>query len=166
MGATTASRAGSATVKASADPVHRLKSRLGGAAPALAETAEATPEPRPVPEPQRTTTPAEPSTLLLASAIYMTGSRGLQAGSRYGIAIAGDQLQILGPVDVDPAAVATVHSLAGVDATGLQGRLILTGGDGRRERLALVFMSVAGASAEAVADAIVAAADELRAGRP
>jgi hypothetical protein len=99
--------------------------------------------------------------VVLASAIYMTGSRGLLAGSRYGIALVGEDLHILGPVDVDPTAVVIVHSLRGVDATGLQGRLIITAGERRRDRLALVFMSVAGGSAEGVAETIVTAASEL-----
>lgn len=134
-----------------ADPVHRLKAMLGGSHQSLA-AAQAEPAHAPA---------AEPRNIVLASAIYVTGSRGLLAGSRYGIALVGDHLRILGPVDVDPAAVAIAHPLRGVDATGLQGRLIITAGERRRERLALVFMSVAGGSAEGVADAIVAAASDL-----
>jgi len=141
-----------AAVEPAADPVHRLKARLGGSRQSLA-AAEAEPA-RPAPELRD---------VVLASAIYVTGSRGLLAGSRYGIALVGEHLRILGPVDVDPTAVAIVHPLHGVDATGLQGRLIITAGERRRERLALVFMSVAGGSAEGVADAIVAAAGTHRA---
>jgi hypothetical protein len=143
--AVSASASGSADI--SSDPVRRLKSRLGRSDQGNTAAALA-----PAPEVR---------SFVLASAIYMTGSRGLLAGSRYGIALVGDDLQILGPVDVDPTAVVIVHSLRGLDATGLQGRLIITSGEGRRDRLALVFMSVAGASAERVADAIVAAASEL-----
>jgi hypothetical protein len=141
------------SVEPAADPVHRLKARLGGSRQMLATAAVAMPAPLPA---------AEPRDVILASAIYVTGSRGLQAGSRYGIAIHGGQLRILGPVDVDPAAVAMVHALQGIDATGLQGRLIITAVEGRRDHLALVFMSLAGGSTEAIADAIVAAAAEPR----
>jgi hypothetical protein len=145
-----------ATVEPAADPVQRLKARLGRSSPSLA-AAEAAPAARPA---------AEARNVILASAIYVTGTRGLQAGSRYGIALVGDELRILGPVDFDPTAVTLVHTLKGVDATGLQGRLIITAGDGRRDRLALVFMSVAGGSAEGVADAIVTAGAEAEARRP
>jgi hypothetical protein len=93
----------------------------------------------------------------------VTGTRGLQAGSRYGIALFGYDLRILGPVDTDPTSVALLHSLRGIDATGLQGRLIITAGDGRRDRLALVFMSVAGGSPEGVAETLVRAAADLEA---
>jgi hypothetical protein len=130
-----------------ADPVHRMKARLGSTrqssvAPAMQQAAAPVVEPRSV---------------VLASAIYVTGSRGLLAGSRYGIGLLGDNLQILGPVDIDPLAIVLTHPLRGIDATGLQSRLIITAGERRRERLALVFMSVAGGTPEGVADAIVAA---------
>lgn len=143
--------AATASVAPTADPVNRLRSRLGRSLQSLA-TAEAELVPLAV---------AEPLNVVVASAIYVTGTRGLQPGSRYGIALVGHELRILGPVDVDPGAVAIVHSLRGVDATGLQGRLIITAGQGRRDRLALVFMSVAGGSAEGVADTIVTAAAGL-----
>ena len=145
-----------AAVEPAADTVQRLKARLGGSSPSLA-AAEAAPAAQPA---------AEARNVILASAIYVTGTRGLQAGSRYGIALVGDEFRILGPVDFDPTAVTLVHTLKGVDATGLQGRLIVTASDGRRDRLALVFMSVAGGSAEGVADAIVAAAADAEARRP
>jgi hypothetical protein len=136
-------------IEPAVDPVHRLKARLGGAGQALAAVAAvAAVEAAPAVEPRK---------VVLASAIYVTGSRGLQAGSRYGIAVAGDELQILGPVDVDPTTVKLVHALSGIDATGLQGRLIITMAEGRRDKLALIFMSVAGGTAEAIADAILAA---------
>ena len=135
-------------VEAPPDPVRRLKSRLVRSGTGEATAAAVAPA-------------MEVRNVVLASAIYMTGSRGLLAGSRYGIALVGDDLHILGPVDVDPSAVVIVHSLRGVDATGLQGRLIITAGERRRDRLALVFMSVAGGSAEGVAETIVTAASEL-----
>ena len=137
------------------DPVRRLKTSLGRSSQSVA-AAQVAPVPVAV-----TASSAEPHNVVLASAIYVTGTRGLQAGSRYGIALVGYDLRILGPVDTDPTAVAILHSLRGVDATGLQGRLIITAGDGRRDRLALVFMAVAGGSPEGVADAIVRATREL-----
>jgi hypothetical protein len=154
--ATAAAASASPSVEPATDPVRRLKDSLGRSTQSLgAATAR-------VPAPAIHFGPSEePRSIVLASAIYVTGSRGLQAGSRYGIALFGDDVRILGPVDVDPSAVVIRHSLRGIDATGLQGRLIITATDGRRDQLALVFMSVAGGSPEGVADAIVAAADHL-----
>jgi hypothetical protein len=91
----------------------------------------------------------------------MTGSRGLAAGSRYGVGWSGDQLRILGPVDVDPKAIAISRSLRGLDATGTGDRLVISATSQSRDRLVLVFMSVSGSSAEAVAEAISQASAEL-----
>ena len=143
--------AATASLEPAADPVHRMNARLGRTGSLAAA------QPKSVPPPDD-----ETANRVLASAVYVTGSRGLLAGSRYGIALADDRLEILGPVDADPSAVAMTHPLDGIDATGLQGRLIVTAGEGRRDRLALVFMSVAGGSAEGVADAIVEAAGDRR----
>jgi hypothetical protein len=103
--------------------------------------------------------------VVLASGVYVTGSRSLTAGARYGIGLLRDQLQILGPVDVDPAASAIRRPLRGLDATGVTGRLIITADNTGRDRFALVFMSIAGGSAESIADTIVAAVNDSRAVR-
>ncbi len=158
MPAATAAAA-SASLQPAADPVRRLKASLGGSTQSPGAATARAPAPT-----IHIGLSEEPRSIVLASAIYVTGSRGLQAGSRYGIALFGDDLRILGPVDVDPSAVAIRHALRGMDATGLQGRLIVTATDGRRDQLALVFMSVAGGSPEGVADAIVAAAARMETG--
>jgi len=152
--AATAEAANAASNRSSveaADPVHQLKARLGPAsAPTIASAG---------PAPDAANPPVEaPRELVLASAIYLTGSRGLQAGSRYGIALMGPNLAILGPVDIDPSAVALTHHLRGLDATGIQGQLIITAADPSHDRFALVFMAVAGGSCEGIADVIAAAA--------
>ena len=92
-----------------------------------------------------------PREIILASAVYVTGTRGLQAGSRYGIALIGTNLAILGPVDVDPSAIVVLRQLRGLDATGEQGQLIITADESVRSRFALVFMSLAGGTPERVA---------------
>jgi hypothetical protein len=146
------------------DSVRQLRSRLPASTVGTASTGAAVDM-----SPTHATVPVqrELHDVVLATAIFMTGNRGLQAGGRYGIAIVDDELRILGPVDIDPAAVAITHPLAAVDASGFQERLIITGDRGRRrERLALVFMSVAGGSAERVADAIVRTVAASQAGQP
>ena len=96
--------------------------------------------------------------VILASAVYVTGTRGLQAGSRYGIALIGSNLGILGPVDVDPSAIVVLRQLRGLDATGEQGQLIITADESVRSKFALVFMSLAGGTPERVAEIIATAA--------
>jgi hypothetical protein len=140
------------TVDPMTDPVQAMQARLGGTAPSAGANTSAV----------HGTTHASRSNdahdVVLASAVYMTGSRGLQAGSRYGIALIGGNLGILGPVDVDPTAIALVRPLGDIDATGIQGQLVITAAQGSRDRFALVFMSVAGGTPEGVADVIAAAA--------
>lgn len=59
-------------------------------------------------------------------------------------------------------ATAIRRPLKGLDATGVTGRLIITADNSGRDRFALVFMSIAGGSAEYIADAISAAVNDLR----
>jgi len=131
-------------------PVRRLKSVLG--APAADGPASPLDSIATAPD------PGEPREVILASAVYVTGTRGLQAGSRYGIALIGSNLGILGPVDVDPSAIVVLRQLHGLDATGEQGQLIITADESVRSNFALVFMSLAGGTPERVAEIIAAAA--------
>jgi len=142
----------SVVVDAAADgPVHRLKGVLG-------PTVATDPPPVPAPIGSASDPDLEGREIVLASAIYVTGTRGLQAGSRYGIALIGTNLGILGPVDVDPTAIVVLRPLHGLDATGAQGQLIITSDDGFLNRFAMVFMALAGGTPERVAEIIATAA--------
>jgi len=139
-------------VDAAADgPVHRLKGVLG-------PTVAADPPPLPASIGSASDPDLEGREVVLASAIYVTGTRGLQAGSRYGIALIGTNLGILGPVDIDPTAIVALRPLHGLDATGAQGQLIITSDEGFLNRFAMVFMALAGGTPERVAEIIATAA--------
>ena len=117
--------------------------------------------PEPAAAPAVEAAPVE--TRILTTAVYVTGSTALEPGRRYIIAVHGSRLRILGPVDVDPSAVALDNALAGLDATSSDGRLVVSGSRGR-SAMFVVFMSVAGTTTEQVATAIVdAVAAETRA---
>src|SRR6185295_6039960 len=122
-------------------PVHRLKGVLG-------PTVAADPPPLPASIGSASDPDLEAREIILASAIYVTGTRGLQAGSRYGIALIGTNLGILGPVDIDPTAIVALRPLHGLDATGAQGQLIITSDEGFLNRFAMVFMALAGGTPE------------------
>ena len=94
---------------------------------------------------------------MLAAGVYVVGSTALESGRRYIIAIHGPRLRILGPVDLDPSAIALDQALAGLDATANEGRLVVSGSTGRAA-LVLVFMAIAGMTPDQVAKAIVDAA--------
>jgi hypothetical protein len=144
-----ASPAADADAATAVGPVHRLRAVLGSS-PTDGEFAShgaiaADPD-------------LEGRQIVLASAIYVTGTRGLQAGSRYGIALVGTNLAIMGPVDIDPSAIVVLRALRGLDATGAQGQLIVTADDGFRGKFAMVFMALAGGTPERVAGIITTAA--------
>jgi hypothetical protein len=81
---------------------------------------------------------------VLATGVYFGGTAGLVVGSRYAIVKHGLQLQLLGPVDRDPSAIALERPLAGLTATAIGERLIISEGSGNR--LAIALGSFAGAS--------------------
>jgi hypothetical protein len=94
---------------------------------------------------------------ILATAIYVTGSTALESGQRYIIGIDGARLRFLGPVDIDPSAVALDLDVRRVDATALEGRVLITQ-PGSRSGSVHAFMSVAGTTPDGLAAAIVEAA--------
>ncbi len=98
--------------------------------------------------------PPSPLEGMLVSGVYVTGSIGLSVGSRYIIQFKGANLRLLGPVDRDPAFVALERPLAGMDASGDDGRLVINQIRGGRAGLVLVFMSVSGGSLKSVATEI------------
>lgn len=84
---------------------------------------------------------------VLATAVYFGGSTTrLVVGSRYVIVRHDAVLRILGPVDRDPSEVALERPLAGLTATVIGERLIITEGAGDRGSLALAMGAIAGAS--------------------
>jgi hypothetical protein len=94
---------------------------------------------------------------LLGTGIYVTGTVGLTPGSRYAIQVDGVDLGIVGPADRTPKAVAFERPLHGVDATGLEGRLVISA-PGSRGGTVLVFQSLDGGDTVAVAASISNAA--------
>jgi hypothetical protein len=94
---------------------------------------------------------------LRVSGVYVTGSLGLSVGSRYLIQVVGSNLRVLGPLDRNPETLAVERPLADMDATAHDGRLIISQVSRGKADLVLVFMSVGGRTAEAVATEIVQA---------
>lgn len=94
---------------------------------------------------------------LLATAVFVAGSARLEPGHRYSLALRPGRLLVLGPTDVDPAAIVLDRDVAEIDVRSLDGRLILSEPNGR-SGLVLAFMSVAGPSTEKLASTIAEAA--------
>jgi hypothetical protein len=94
---------------------------------------------------------------LRVSGVYVTGSVGLSVGSRYLIQILESNLRVLGPLDRNPETLAVERPLTNMDATAHDGRLIISQVSRGKADLVLVFMSVGGRTADAVATEIVQA---------
>lgn len=91
---------------------------------------------------------------VLCSAIFVTGSVGLRAGSWYTIELDGSDLAIRGPLEVDPRAAVLVRPVGEIDSYAFNGQLIVHGERG----LVLVFMRVSGDTADHLAEVIADAA--------
>jgi hypothetical protein len=85
---------------------------------------------------------AEGATLaILGSGVYVGGNRPIHVGNRYLLARVADELQILGPVHLDPGAVADRVSLRAVEAFVLEGRLMIGSRDARTD-ISMAFVAV------------------------
>ncbi|MGH2477591.1 MAG: hypothetical protein ACRDIL_20245, partial [Candidatus Limnocylindrales bacterium] len=105
---------------------------------------------------------------VLATAVYFGGTAGLVVGSRYVLVRHLETLQLLGPVDLDPSIVALERPLAGLTATAIGERLVITEGEDDRVGLAVALGAFAGASGPQL-EIELAAPDEghgTRADRP
>ena len=88
----------------------------------------------------------------------MTGAAPLLAGCRYEISVGPGTFRIVGPVDQRPGMPALEVAIARVDATSLEGRVVVTEKVGSTPRILAVFTSIAGSDPVQLADDVVAAA--------
>ena len=93
---------------------------------------------------------------VLATAVYLSGTSGLEVGGRYGFVIDDDRLRLVGPHD--PSVTAFERPIAGILASISQGNLLLTVPD-RKLGTFLAFRAVAGMSLEALVRSIAEAAE-------
>lgn len=132
-------------------------SRAAGAKPVPAKSVPT----KSVPTEPVSTEPAEPTVpepmLIDASGIFVTGTNGLRPGSRYLLHVTASRMHVLGPVEIDPTAVAVGCGLRGLDVTGMNERLVISGTDDQRRNLILVFMNVTGGRLDALAETMAAA---------
>jgi hypothetical protein len=78
---------------------------------------------------------------VLGSGVYIGGNRSIQPGNRYLLARVADELQILGPVHLDPGAVADRVPLGTIEAFRIEDRLVIGGRDGTSD-VSMAFVAV------------------------
>jgi hypothetical protein len=78
---------------------------------------------------------------ILGSGVYVGGNRRLQAGNRYLLARIADELQLLGPVHLDPTTIADRIPIAAIEAFVLDEQLIIESRDPATE-ISMSFVAV------------------------
>jgi len=105
---------------------------------AVHPAAQAGPAAAPAP-----TRAASADTEILATGVFVGGSVHLSLGARYAIAKRKRTFEVLGPVDLAPGTLRLEHPLAGLDATVVADRLVVTEKTTGRPKFVMVFQSLA-----------------------
>lgn len=94
-------------------------------------------------------------TAILATAVFLTGSSACRPGMHYALAIRGDSLLVLGPLEVDPDVIAVERPLGSIAVTAYEEQLLI---NDRRVGIltwSLAFRHLSGQSASAVERALL-----------
>ncbi|HET7030622.1 MAG TPA: hypothetical protein VFI34_08930 [Candidatus Limnocylindrales bacterium] len=106
----------------------------------------------------------QPGLAILAIGVFVQGSERLLPGARYLIARTAEHLVILGPLDPSHEHVQVELPLAEIEANYIPDRLVVSGRVGRsRRRWILGFQSLAGLTATAIDEALMAPAAPVQA---
>ncbi|MDP9483487.1 MAG: hypothetical protein M3P84_09720 [Chloroflexota bacterium] len=81
-------------------------------------------------------------TEILATGVFVGGSVHLSLGARYAIARRKRTFEVLGPVDIAPGVLRLEHPMAGLDATVVADRLVVTEKTTGRPTFVIVFQSL------------------------
>jgi hypothetical protein len=94
-------------------------------------------------------------TAILATAVFLTGSSACRPGMHYALAIRGDSLLVLGPLEVDPDVIAVERPLGSIAVTAYEEQLLI---NDRRVGIltwSLAFRHLSGQSASTVERALL-----------
>ena len=92
---------------------------------------------------------------ILATAVFLTGSSACRPGMHYALAIRGDSLLVLGPLEVDPDVIAVERPLGSIAVTAYEDQLLV---NDRRVGIltwSLAFRHLSGQSAATVERALL-----------
>jgi hypothetical protein len=110
-----------------------------GAVPATAvKTTGAAPSAATAAAPSRGVAETE----ILATGVFVGGSVHLSLGARYAIARRKRTFEVRGPVDIAPGVLRLEHPLAGLDATVVADRLVVTEKTTGRPKFVMVFQAL------------------------
>jgi hypothetical protein len=129
---------------AAADPDTTVGTRVGAARPSDGAAAQA-----------RSGAHRSKETAILATAVFLTGSSACRPGMHYALAIRGDSLLVLGPLEVDPDVIAVERPLGSIAVTAYEEQLLI---NDRRVGIltwSLAFRHLSGQSAATVERALL-----------
>lgn len=93
-------------------------------------------------------------TVMLATALFVSGSRDCEAGMHYLIAVRGDKLVVLGPLETSPHNVASARRLETLMVTAFGQRLLISEA-ARAMGWSLAFQDLSGGTPESVERALL-----------
>lgn len=127
------------------EPVGSVASRVGATRPTD----------RAAPGQSRSGAHRSKETAILATAVFLTGSSACRPGMHYALAIRGDSLLVLGPLEVDPDVIAVERPLGSIAVTAYEEQLLI---NDRRVGIltwSLAFRHLSGQSAATVERALL-----------
>jgi hypothetical protein len=133
-----------ATTATATAPAPAASSRSGAnlaAVGAVPATAVKTPGASPPPA-APTSSRGAAETEILATGVFVGGSVHLSLGARYAIARRKRTFEVRGPVDIAPGVLRLEHPLAGLDATVVADRLVVTEKTTGRPKFVMVFQAL------------------------
>jgi hypothetical protein len=128
-----------------AEPVTSVAGRVGATRPTD----------RAAPGQSRSGAHRSKETAILATAVFLTGSSACRPGMHYALAIRGDSLLVLGPLEVDPDVIAVERPLGSIAVTAYEEQLLI---NDRRVGIltwSLAFRHLSGQSAATVERALL-----------
>lgn len=125
------------------------------AEPVATRVGAARPTDRAAPGQSRAGAHRSKETAILATAVFLTGSSACRPGMHYALAIRGDSLLVLGPLEVDPDVIAVERPLGSIAVTAYEEQLLI---NDRRVGIltwSLAFRHLSGQSAATVERALL-----------
>lgn len=123
--------------------------------PVGSRVGAARPSDRAAPGQSRSGAHRSKETAILATAVFLTGSSACRPGMHYALAIRGDSLLVLGPLEVDPDVIAVERPLGSIAVTAYEEQLLI---NDRRVGIltwSLAFRHLSGQSAATVERALL-----------
>ena len=117
-------------------------SAVGAVAAGTVQTSGTIPVVATVPGSRAAASASKDETEILATGVFVGGSVHLSLGARYAVARRKRTFEVRGPVDIAPGVLRLEHPMAGLDATVVADRLVVTEKTTGRPKFVMVFQAL------------------------